>query len=221
MPPAAYHTVCAVCPRPPEVRARVLRAWVAPAERDPSRPCRAPPIHCGGPRVPDWSSPTQTVPDKALKAPPPIHGGVGGGARRRRGREVRSREAVGGGAAATGGGEVVGLVVCARARALRAKREWRCGMRAHMLAYAASRADRAIPRRTAAVHERACATRPDPHPHASRPACNAPPSAGLWQAARGGVGTRRRPHLVMRQCVRASADARGGDNSCGTMRLKP
>ena len=109
----------------------------------------------------------------------------------------------------------------ARARALRAKREWRCGMRAHMLAYAASRADRAIPRRTAAVHERACATRPDPHPHTSRPACNAPPSAGLWQAARGGVGTRRRPHLVMRQCVRASADARGGDNSCGTMRLKP
>jgi len=82
------------------------------------------------------------------------------GARRRRGREVRSREAVGGGAAATGGGEVVGLVVCARARALRAKREWRCGMRAHMLAYAASRADRAIPRRTAAVHERACAPAP-------------------------------------------------------------
>ena len=61
-PTCLPHTVCAVCPTPPEVRARVFRACPAPPEPDPSRPCRAPPIHCGAPRVYHTGQPSTAYP---------------------------------------------------------------------------------------------------------------------------------------------------------------
>jgi hypothetical protein len=205
LPPPCHlpHTVCAVYPTPPEVRARVLRACPAPPEPDPSRPGRAPPIHCCAPRVyhtghsPREPSPLPHCPAARVPCParqPPrcrcsAAASRGGGARRR-GRAVRSGRRAGP-RRSSGGRRGVGRARGWRARALQAKREWRFCMRAHMLAYVRSmHRARTEPSLDAPLLCTSARAPPAPtHPRASRPAWTAPPSA----EQRAAVCARRHP----------------------------
>jgi hypothetical protein len=230
------HTVCAVCPTPPEVRARVFRACPAPPEPDPSRPCRAPPIHCGAPRVyhtgqpstayplrrptclPHWpfstraeSFATLACSTRALScasaAALPLFRGVA----RRRCAAPRACGGVGPASRAAAqqrwaAGSWSGAWL-ARARTAGEEGMAVLHARAHagVCAQHASRADRAIARRTAAVHERACAARSDAParitPRLDRPTIRGAARGGLRAQAPAGL-------LVMRRCVRAESGIR-------------